>query len=253
MFTHNATMLTLNSLFTDYENEKMATPAHMRFIVDPLALVIHWQNGNCPPVETSNPYHREVGELLLDSLKAPVPIEYEYSIESLKRAQTIRDFYKQKYAYTLLMGGELSPFQNSLMRFLTQDNINNLIVEDVGLLISLPKMYIEDTEIHNLMENFKSFPENQLPNKGDHFQCHLTLFTKRSSKLSNKARHDYWFMDKKSQLFRIMVPTYTMESMFLDKLLLVNKNAIDFEGHVYIRKLFHNNFYYAHAIGRYLV
>lgn len=243
---------TLNALFTSYENELFVkvAPKYLTLPTDPLAIVIQHQTGSLTNTTDRWPYADDDLTGLLRSLNNK--LDDLISNESITLAQTIRDFYKQKYAYTMFMGEEVSPFQRSLMGFLTQSNMNELKEDDLGMLMSLPRMYQEDLEIIEMMGNFESFPEPiPGPQKDDYVRRPLILFSKRKSKMANKGRHDYWFMDNKSQLYRLMLPTYTMESVFMDKALLLNDNRIDFEGRIFIRKLYHNNFYYAHIVGRY--
>lgn len=248
-------MQTLSVLFEDYEKSKEIESRIKTYPVDPLALAIHWLDGNLPQSSSL------VGHAPFDIATALMnqadmsPSAFMVSESSLQKAQEIRDFYKQKYAYALMMGeDQLSPFQTALVKFLSSNNPNSLNLDNVGMVISLPSMYEEDHKIFELMKEFVDIP---LPNDdkrkaGDYYKGKLTFSNKRTTKfLNSAAKHDYWFKNSKGHLFRMLLPMHTMEQKLMDKVLDLNNNTIDFEGTVYVKRLFGNNFYYAHIFGRY--
>jgi len=246
-------MQTLKVLFEDYEQSKEIESRFKTYPVDPLALTIHWLDGNLPHSASSAGYAPFDVASALTNQPDMAPSAYMISESSLRKAQEIRDFYQQKYAYALMMGEEhLSPFQTALIKFLAADNKNSLNLDNVGMVISLPSMYEEDHKIFELMKEFVDIPHNDNHKNGEHYQGKLIFAKKRTTKfLNSAAKHDYWFKNTKGHLFRMLIPMHTMESQLMDKVLDLNNNTIDFSGTVYIRKLFGNNFYYAHIVGRY--
>lgn len=247
---------TLCSIVWDCE-EEIETPPVYTYPADPLALVIHWKKVGIPTGLTS-PFDYDIVAMLH---KHPSTVEvekhsdlYTPSPQSLEQAANIRTFYQQKYAYAMFMGDELSEFQTSLVRFLSQNNQNQLNKNDAAMLVSLPNFYVEDQEIIELMSGFNSFQEPEDPRRNhDYASAKLTLFKKRRTKYQKTSKYDYWFKDKKGRLYRLLVPMHTMEGEFLDKILLLNNNTIDFSGSVLYKKLFHQSLIYAHILGRYSV
>jgi len=247
---------TLDVIFSDYEAELQPTPVYT-YPADPLALVIHWKKVGIPEGLLS-PFDYDIVAMLHkhpDTVKAEEhSVLYTPSPESVEQANKIRNFYQQKYAYSMFMGDQLSDFQSALVRFLSQDNQNQLQKDDAGMLVSLPDFYKEDQEIIELMAGFNSFPEPDDPRRNhDYASAKLTLFKKRRTKYSKTSKFDYWMKDSKGRLYRLLVPMHTMEHNFLDKILLLNNNTIDFSGGIVYRKLFNQSLIYAHIIGRYEV
>jgi hypothetical protein len=249
------TMQALEALFDSYEQTTIQ-PRIKTYPVDPLALVIHWNNGNLSP--DSSLKNWSAGYDIVSSLTNPEDVShaaYLISDAAIEKAQEIRDFYKQKYAYSLMMGEEnLSPFQTSLVKFLASDNQNSLNMDNVGMVLSLPRMYEEDHKIFELMKQFVGMPAPSEDRRktGEYGQCKLTFITKRTTKFQTAAaKHDYWFKNSKGYLFRIVMPMHTMESTLMDKVLDLNNNTIDFSGTFCVKRLFGNNFYYAYIFGRY--
>lgn len=249
-------MQALEALFDGYEQVEIQ-PRIKIYPVDPLALVIHWNDGNLPSSENSS-QNWTIGYDISSALTNPEDMSramYLISDASIEKAQEIRDFYRQKYAYTLMMGEEnLSPFQTSLVKFLASDNQNSLNMDNVGMVLSLPRMYEEDHKIFELMKQFVGMPAPSEDRRktGEYGQGKLTFVTKRTTKFQTAAaKHDYWFKNSKGYLFRIIMPMHTMESTLIDKVLDLNNNTIDFSGTFYVKKLFGNNFYYSHIVGKY--
>lgn len=245
----------LNVLFDDYEHAKEIQSRVKTYPVDPLALAIHWLDGNLPqPSSTIGYAPFDVAAALINQADMS-PSAFVVSESSLQKAQEIRDFYKQKYAYALMMGEEqLSPFQTELVKFLASDNPNSLNLDNVGMVISLPQMYEEDHKIFELMKEFVTIPVDDASKRtqGDYYKGKLTFSNRRTTKfLNSAAKHDYWFKNSKGHLFRMLLPMHTMESKLMDKVLDLNNNTIDFSGTVQVKRLFGNNFYYAHIFGRY--
>lgn len=246
-------MQTLEALFDSYEQEQVQ-PRVKTYPVDPLALTIYWLDGNIPhPSSTIGHAPFDVAYALINEENMS-PSAYMVSESSLQKAQEIREFYQQKYAYALMMGDEnLSPFQTSLVKFLAADDKNSLHVDNVGMVISLPSMYEEDHKIFELMKQYVDIPNDDKRKGGaDYYKGKLTFANKRTTRfLKYSAKHDYWFKNSKGHLFRILLPMHTMEQKLMDKVLELNNNTIDFEGTICIKRLFGNNFYYAHVVGRY--
>ena len=75
-------------------------------------------------------------------------------------ASAIEQFYKNKLVIAKLKGKHLSKFKEDLLTFLTSDR-KKVLVDDIPMITSLPKLYNEDLEVLKVTESLNKTCEDK--------------------------------------------------------------------------------------------
>ena len=182
-------------------------------IIDPIALAcwmhehgkkdgrifyVQW-HGDRKKFLKEDPYNKNN---ILESLK---PKYY-------KTAQKIRDYYSQKFLMLGMGAKELTKFRTQLMRYFLDSKENYEYTEDqVGMLVTLPRMYKEDKLLDKLRENYNVSVWQQ--KESNSTVVRKTLYyidvnrKKNWDRYGNGRRQDeffnYWFHDENDRLYCI--------------------------------------------------
>ena len=149
--------------------------------------------------------------------QAPYPYNKNNILELLtpeyyKTAQEIRDYYSQKFLMLGMGTKELTKFRTELMRYFLDSKENYEYTEDqVGMLVSLPRMYNEDQLLDKLRENYNVSVWRQ--KESNSTVVRKTLYYIDVNRKKNWDRHgngrrqdeffNYWFHDENDRLYCI--------------------------------------------------
>ena len=75
--------------------------------------------------------------------------------EDRAMAQTIRDYYNQRYTMQALKGRQLTEYQQKTAQFLS--GLYHLKTDELGLLYKLPYFYVEDCGVDSVVESTQSY------------------------------------------------------------------------------------------------
>lgn len=230
-------------------------PNSYTFNVDPLALVLYWTDVNELPMSmfgTIQNYdivaclQRRVYEDKYDYLYNP-PAKY------ISEAAEIREYFVNKLSMQALLGNHISDFQKALSKLLIQDDHTVIFQDDLGILITLPRMFKEDTQIDKEIEGLNTFDLSYNKHNVSLGNLALEFVSKntRSTYSNGTKNYDYWFKDASNHLYRMYVDMYTQESHLLDTILRMkdNKIRLTFNGNYY--KLFGKEFLYMRILKGY--
>jgi len=78
--------------------------------------------------------------------------------EDRAMAQTIRDYYNQRYTMQALKGRQLTEYQQKTAQFLS--GLYHLKTDELGLLYKLPYFYVEDCGIDFVIESTQSYEKS---------------------------------------------------------------------------------------------
>ena len=149
--------------------------------------------------------------------QAPFPYNKNNILELLtpeyyKTAQEIRDYYSQKFLMLGMGTKELTKFRTELMRYFLDSKENYEYTEDqVGMLVTLPRMYKEDKLLDKLRENYNvSEWREKEPNgtvvRKTLYYIDVNLKKNRYASRAGKWQDEffnYWFHDENDRLYCI--------------------------------------------------
>ena len=257
-----AMLSTAEEDFSNFANEEANYLHH--FKCDPLALVLYWTNEDVlHPDNAETVYMTDVvSSLMTDSTTRDEA--YIAPEKYIVWAKEIREYYNNKYSYSLLVGDNLSDTQKTIAE-LVSNTSNTIRRELIPLLVSLPRMHGEDIKIEKAMEEFTSIDERKFDAALARYHSHhnstpsiglvehnLTFHSvsRRKTFRTSSARHDFWFRNEDNNLVRYQLPSHTQEACFLEKLVQAYDGKIKVYGTTAIKKLFNHNFYHYIIIGR---
>lgn len=258
----NSIFAMLSTAEEEFANEEVNYLHH--FKCDPLALVLYWTDedvllpNNADPVYMTDVVSCLMTDRITHNEAYIAPEKY------ITWAKEIREYYNNKYSYSLLVGDNLSDTQKTIAE-LVSNTSNTIRRELIPLLVSLPRMYNEDIKIEKAMEEFTSIDErtydvaskghyqynNSMPSLGS-VEHNLTFhsISRRKTFRTSSARHDFWFRNEDNNLVRYQLPSHTQEAYLLEKLVQAYDGKIKVYGTTVIKKLFNHNFYHYIIIGR---
>lgn len=112
-------------------------------------------------------------------------------------ASAIEQFYKNKLVIAKLKGKHLSKFKEDLLTFLTSDR-KKVLVDDIPMITSLPKLYNEDLEVLKVTESLNKTCEDKTNLK---FKGTFTYVGKVDKKHKNRFSCEYWFKDANNNAY----------------------------------------------------
>lgn len=187
------------SLFVDaVKQEKPAR--YVEYDIDPLAYVVKWL---------------ESGTLMHDIhtwLEFNTPGLDGVTEEHLKKANEIRNFFKNSIMLRRLKGEFISSFMDIVDEL--NENIYKVNVEHIKILIKLPDFYRESAETRDLFAQYVSLDntQNQATDVDDVWTFVKKI--KRNSKHENVWR--YYFANSKKNLMSVVVKSGIDSGIFLE-------------------------------------
>jgi len=125
----------------------------------------------------------------------------------VKKAGQIRDYFSKKFLMLQLAGEHLSQYRRELLKMLTRNN-NNFSDDETGMIMSLPRLFIEDQFLDELKENYNNDPWIDTTSERDvnrtltYIGCH----TKKSHRYTGYRKSEFtcnWFHDEDDRLYLI--------------------------------------------------
>jgi hypothetical protein len=106
-------------------------------------------------------------------------------------AQSIRDYYNQRYTMQVLKGRQLTEYQQKTAQFLS--GLYHLKTDELGLLYKLPYFYVEDTSIDSVIESTQSYerPLNRTYDKYTLTPVKQIFRTRKSGEMVQ-----FWYKDQ---------------------------------------------------------
>jgi hypothetical protein len=186
----------------------------IQFQFDPLAFVLH-----C--IENSMPL-TDVHTMLSDQSN------YEDHCKNVvignsnckNKSEQIQKYYKNRLLLRRIKGHKFSDYNNNLEEML--ENIRSIKKSQISILTKLPNFYNEDIATTELLNRYKSLPEDtnyQSANINDVFTYAGKI--QRSSKASNIIR--YYFANKNNELLIIPHQTGSSSCEIMDYVVRQNK------------------------------
>jgi len=185
--------------------------------VDPIACAVHmydrpeWRDKLTPPLTQLTLHSQSVP---FDSFSTSSEFQQVAPMlckRDVKKAGQIRDYFSKKFLMIQLSGENLSQYRRDLMKMLTR-NDDSFSEEETGMIMSLPRLFIEDQFLDKLKENYNNDPWIDTTSERDvnrtltYIGCH----TKKSHRYTAHTRYTRkneficnWFHDEDDRLYLI--------------------------------------------------
>jgi hypothetical protein len=125
--------------------------------------------------------------------------------EDVSDSEKIKDYYKRKVLLETLKTGNLSSYRKALMS-LMENKKEEYTPQQIGLFVSLPYFYEEDSLLENMKSNYSLDSIKRVtPNLAK--QIREVNFVTKTKRFINKTRHNrYWFSNDNNELCMIQLP-----------------------------------------------
>ena len=165
--------------------------------------------------------------------------------EDISLAEAVRKYYGKKYLWISLHNRNLTEFQQTVLNFLTQDNRQQFLETQEGMIHKLPEFYAND-QITDAI--FKNADTSDL----DNTRIPPVLRTKQTKKLhpvdvveirnKRSKENKYWLKDDSNRLYLLSIPLpNTLEHMWVD--LFNNSSTIKINGHYLPQRSMNGDYY----------
>ena len=187
------------SLFVDSVKQEKPT-RYVEYDVDPLAYVVKW-------IESGTLMHDIHTWLEFNTLGPD-----SFNEEHLKKANEIRNFFKNSIILRRLKGEFISSFMDIVDEL--NENIYKVNVEHIKVLIKLPDFYRESVETRDLFAQYVSLDSIQTQTLDLDDVWTFVKKIKRNSKNENVWR--YYFTNSKKNLLSVVVKSGIDSCVFLE-------------------------------------
>ena len=192
----------------NYEKEKQRFHSVQ---ADPIACAVHmydrpeWRDKLTPPWGLGPPLD---SSSTISEFQQVAPMLRKRDV---KKAGQIRDYFSKKFLMLQLAGEHLSQYRRELLKMLTRNN-NNFSDDETGMIMSLPRLFIEDQFLDELKENYNNDPWIDTTSERDvnrtltYIGCHTKKSHRYTSHTKYTRKSEFtcnWFHDEDDRLYLI--------------------------------------------------
>jgi len=208
---------------------------------DPIACAVHmhdrpeWRDKLTPPLTQLTLHSQSVP---FDSFSGRSEFQQVAPMlrkRDVKKAGQIRDYFSKKFLMIQLSGEHLSQYRQELMRMLTR-NDDSFTEEETGMIMSLPRLFIEDQFLDELKENYNNDPWIDTTSERDvnrtltYIGCHTKTSHRYTAHTRYTRKNEFtcnWFHDEDDRLYLIETDTDSPYRMIWQDLI---QYAMDIKG-----------------------
>jgi len=147
--------------------------------------------------------------------------------EDFEQAKKVREHFAGKLVLLQLGGKHITPYRKELLKILSEENSISYMHEHAGMLMSLPRLYLEDMFLTELKENYDNTSwrmtevhnekvERTLTYIGNHPKKSFSYGLRRTA---NDMFTCNWFHDNNDRLYLIETDNDCPYRMFFTKLI----------------------------------